>query len=72
MADEALEIAKRIKHSLSYSRPYLASGLHAFRREWPVVEAQATAAIASRQRARHGGGSRKDHASVSAGHAETY
>jgi tetratricopeptide (TPR) repeat protein len=48
MADEALEIANRIKHSLSYSRgPYLASGLHAFRREWPVVEARATAAIAA-------------------------
>ncbi|VIO65216.1 Adenylate cyclase 1 [Bradyrhizobium ivorense] len=50
MADEALEIAKRIKHSVSYSRgPYLASGLHAFRREWPVVEARATAAIAAGQ-----------------------
>jgi class 3 adenylate cyclase/predicted ATPase len=50
MADEALEIANRIKHSLSYSRgPYLASGLHAFRREWPVVEARATAAIAAGQ-----------------------
>ncbi len=50
MAEEALEIAKRVKHSLSYSRgPYLASGLHAFRREWPVVETRATAAIAAGQ-----------------------
>jgi class 3 adenylate cyclase/predicted ATPase len=50
MADEALEIVKRIKHNFSFSRgPYWISGLHAFRREWPVVEARATAAIASAQ-----------------------
>jgi class 3 adenylate cyclase/predicted ATPase len=50
MADEALEIVKRIKHNFSYARgPYWVSGLHAFRREWPVVEARATAAIASAQ-----------------------
>jgi class 3 adenylate cyclase/predicted ATPase len=48
MGDEALAIVKRIKHHFSYSRgPYWVSALHAYRREWPAVEARATAAIAS-------------------------
>jgi class 3 adenylate cyclase/tetratricopeptide (TPR) repeat protein len=50
MADEALAIVKRIKHNFSYSRgPYWVSALHAYRREWPLVEARAAAAIASAQ-----------------------
>jgi hypothetical protein len=50
MGDEALAIVERVKHSYSHSRvPYWNSVLHAYRREWPMVEARATAAIASAQ-----------------------
>lgn len=50
MGDEALAAAERVKHSYSLSRvSYWGSVLHAYRREWPMVEALATAAIASAQ-----------------------
>jgi class 3 adenylate cyclase/predicted ATPase len=48
--DEALAIIARIRHPYTYSRARAwSSMLHAFRREWPIVEERAAAAIASAQ-----------------------
>jgi predicted ATPase len=48
MDDEGLEIAKRSGHDYTRFRGlYWSSVLHSFRREWPIVEARAAAAIAT-------------------------
>jgi predicted ATPase len=50
LGNEALAIVERIEHGYSRSRGhYWVSALHAYRREWTIVEAQAVAAIASAQ-----------------------
>jgi predicted ATPase len=50
LGDEALAILDRIQHGYSRSRGlYWNSGLHAYRREWPIVVERAAAAIASAQ-----------------------
>jgi class 3 adenylate cyclase/predicted ATPase len=50
LGDEALPIVERIGHDYSRSRGrYLISTLGAYRREWPIVEERAAAAIASAQ-----------------------
>jgi class 3 adenylate cyclase/predicted ATPase len=47
LADEALAKGDRIKHGYSRARGlYWNSAFHALRREWPIVEERATAAIA--------------------------
>jgi hypothetical protein len=46
LGDEALAIGERMQHGYSRVRGlYWNSALHAFRREWPIVEERATAAI---------------------------
>jgi class 3 adenylate cyclase/predicted ATPase len=48
--DEVLSIVERIRHPYTYSRArYWSSTFHAYRREWPIVEERAAAAIASAQ-----------------------
>ncbi len=50
LGDEALTIVERIGHDYSRSRGrYFNSTFHAYRREWPIVEERAAAAIASAQ-----------------------
>ena len=50
LGDEALAIVERIQHGYSHSRClYWNSAFHAYRREWPIVEERAAAAIASAQ-----------------------
>ena len=50
LGDEALAIVERIQHGYFHSRCfYLNSALHAYRREWPIVEERAAAAIAAAQ-----------------------
>jgi predicted ATPase len=47
LSDEALAKGERIQHGFSRARGlYWNSALHAFRREWPIVEERAGAAIA--------------------------
>jgi len=46
LGDEALAIVERIRHGYSHSRGlYCKSVVHAYRREWPMVEERAAAAI---------------------------
>jgi hypothetical protein len=46
--DEALSIADRVQHGYSRVRGlYWNSVFHAYRREWPIVEERAAAAISS-------------------------
>jgi class 3 adenylate cyclase/predicted ATPase len=48
LGDEGLAIVERIGHDYSRSRGhYWYSAFHAYRREWPIVEERAAAAIAS-------------------------
>ena len=48
--EEALAIAERIRHGFTHPRClYWNSTFHAYRREWPMVEERAAAAIASAQ-----------------------
>jgi predicted ATPase len=48
LGDEALAIVDRIKHGYTHPRClYWNSALHSYRREWPIVEERAAAAIAS-------------------------
>jgi predicted ATPase len=48
--DEALSIADRVQHGYSRVRGlYWNSAFHAYRREWPIVEERAAAAISSAQ-----------------------
>ena len=50
LGDEALAIVERIQHGYSHSRClYWNSAIHSYRREWPIVEERAAAAIASAQ-----------------------
>jgi class 3 adenylate cyclase/predicted ATPase len=50
LGDQAPALADRARHGFSRSRGfYYCSVLHAFRREWPIVERRAAAAIASAQ-----------------------
>ena len=50
LGEEALAISERTQHGFSRSRGrYWNSTLHAYRREWPIVEERAAAAIASAQ-----------------------
>jgi adenylate cyclase len=50
LGDEALAVAARIRHDFTHARGlYWNSALHAYRREWPIVEERAAAAIASAQ-----------------------
>jgi hypothetical protein len=47
LGDEALAIPNRIQHDYSRIRGlYWNSALHAYRREWPIVEERAAATIA--------------------------
>jgi predicted ATPase len=50
LGEEGLAISERTQHALSRSRGrYWNSTFHAYRREWPIVEERAAAAIASAQ-----------------------
>ena len=71
-SEESIAVGERVRHDYSRSRVfYCKSVVHAFRREWAIVEecAAASIAVARERGTRHDGGSCRDHAGSGANDA---